>query len=76
MLWKDGAKVEICYDERQLNLLPSSMEGFMATAGPRVRDLCVWSLALLEAMAVLQRQEQKYQCYSPVGLITQRPQSV
>lgn len=40
----------------------------MAAAGPGVRDLCVRSLALLEAMAVLHQQEQKCQCCSPVGL--------
>ena len=48
----------------------------MAGAEPRVRDLCAWSLALLEAMAVLHEQEQKHHCCHPVGLIPQCAQSV
>lgn len=68
MLWKGGAKVEILLWWDAIKSVPFSREGFMAATGPGVRSLCVWSLALLEAMAVLHQQEQKCQCCSPVGL--------
>lgn len=77
VLWKKTVlKLRFCYDEKQCTLYLLGQRVFMAAAGPRVRDLCVWSLALLEATAVLHQQDQKYQCYRPAGLITQHPRSV
>lgn len=59
---KDGAKVQSRWHEKQLNLYLSVPRVFTAAEGPRARDLCARSLALLEAPAVLHQREQRHRC--------------